>query len=214
MPVTPAASRTCADDGTATTARAGRGTPCATWGAAARLCPFVSTRSAILAGERALAAAFDDFGRRDEPRRLALRVGRLTTEAAARHVDVTLIEIPGQVRSTAADLVRASRPELRMTTAWPTLNRSNAHRCRPFVERLLNKSRRRARPSNRSRGRVTSLSPSSSPHPHGRISCGQSHLVRYCPCARRDRDLGHEALPRGAPRPWLCVPRPELPRAG
>jgi hypothetical protein len=46
-----------------------------------------------------------------------------------------------------------------------------------------------------------------SPHPHGRISRGQPHLVRYCPWARRDLDRGHEALPRGASRARLCVPR-------
>jgi uncharacterized membrane protein YgaE (UPF0421/DUF939 family) len=56
----------------------------------------------------ALAAAFDDPGARDEPSRLALQAAVRATEAIARHADPALIEIAGQVRSTAADLVRAS----------------------------------------------------------------------------------------------------------
>jgi len=46
----------------------------------------------------ALAVSFDDSGRRDESRRLPLRAARLATKAVARHVEVTLIEIAGQVR--------------------------------------------------------------------------------------------------------------------
>jgi uncharacterized membrane protein YgaE (UPF0421/DUF939 family) len=57
----------------------------------------------------ALAAAFDDPGAREEPRRLALRAAARASDAIARHADRTLIEIAGQVRSTAADLVRASQ---------------------------------------------------------------------------------------------------------
>jgi uncharacterized membrane protein YgaE (UPF0421/DUF939 family) len=57
----------------------------------------------------ALAAAFDDTGAREEPRRLALRAAARASDAIARHADRTLIEIAGQVRSTAADLVRASQ---------------------------------------------------------------------------------------------------------
>jgi uncharacterized membrane protein YgaE (UPF0421/DUF939 family) len=57
----------------------------------------------------ALAAAFDDAGAREEPRRLALRAAARASDAIARHADRTLIEIAGQVRSTAADLVRASQ---------------------------------------------------------------------------------------------------------
>ena len=57
----------------------------------------------------ALAAAFEDAGAREEPRRLALRAAARASDAIARHADRTLIEIAGQVRSTAADLVRASQ---------------------------------------------------------------------------------------------------------
>jgi hypothetical protein len=57
----------------------------------------------------ALAAAFDDPDAREEPRRLALRAAARASDAMARHSDRTLIEIAGQVRSTAADLVRASQ---------------------------------------------------------------------------------------------------------
>jgi hypothetical protein len=57
----------------------------------------------------ALAAAFDDPDEREEPRRLALRAAARASDATARHADRTLIEIAGQVRSTAADLVRASQ---------------------------------------------------------------------------------------------------------
>ena len=57
----------------------------------------------------ALAAAFDDPGAREQPRRLALRAAARASDAIAGHADRTLIEIAGQVRSTAADLVRASQ---------------------------------------------------------------------------------------------------------
>jgi uncharacterized membrane protein YgaE (UPF0421/DUF939 family) len=57
----------------------------------------------------ALAAAFDDPGAPEQPRRLALRAAGRATEAMARHADLMLIEIAGQVRSTAADLVRAAQ---------------------------------------------------------------------------------------------------------
>jgi uncharacterized membrane protein YgaE (UPF0421/DUF939 family) len=57
----------------------------------------------------ALAAAFDDPETREQPRRLALRAAGRASEAMARHADLALIEIAGQVRSTAADLVRAAQ---------------------------------------------------------------------------------------------------------
>jgi hypothetical protein len=57
----------------------------------------------------ALAAAFDDPEAREEPRRVALRAAARASDAIAQHTDRTLIEIAGQVRSTAADLVRASQ---------------------------------------------------------------------------------------------------------
>jgi uncharacterized membrane protein YgaE (UPF0421/DUF939 family) len=57
----------------------------------------------------ALAATFDDPAAPEQPRRLALRAAARATEASARHADLMLIEIAGQVRSTAADLVRASQ---------------------------------------------------------------------------------------------------------
>jgi uncharacterized membrane protein YgaE (UPF0421/DUF939 family) len=57
----------------------------------------------------ALAAAFDESGDREEPRRLALRAAARASEAMARHDNLTLIEIAGQIRSTAADLMRASQ---------------------------------------------------------------------------------------------------------
>jgi uncharacterized membrane protein YgaE (UPF0421/DUF939 family) len=57
----------------------------------------------------ALAATFDDPGAREQPRSLALRAAGRATEAMARHADLLLIEIAGQVRSTAADLMRASQ---------------------------------------------------------------------------------------------------------
>jgi uncharacterized membrane protein YgaE (UPF0421/DUF939 family) len=57
----------------------------------------------------ALAAAFDESGARDEPRFLALRAGARASEAMARHDNLTLIEIAGQIRSTAADLIRAAQ---------------------------------------------------------------------------------------------------------
>jgi uncharacterized membrane protein YgaE (UPF0421/DUF939 family) len=56
----------------------------------------------------ALATAFEEPDAREEPRRLALRAAGRASEAMARHADITLTEIAGQVRSTAADLVRAS----------------------------------------------------------------------------------------------------------
>jgi uncharacterized membrane protein YgaE (UPF0421/DUF939 family) len=57
----------------------------------------------------ALAAAFDDPEVREQPRRLALRGAARASEAMARHADLALTEIAGQVRSTAADLMRASQ---------------------------------------------------------------------------------------------------------
>lgn len=57
----------------------------------------------------ALARTFDDPDAHEDARRLALRAGGRATEALARHADLALIEIAGQVRSTAADLVRASQ---------------------------------------------------------------------------------------------------------
>jgi uncharacterized membrane protein YgaE (UPF0421/DUF939 family) len=56
-----------------------------------------------------LARTFDDPDAPEDARRLALRAGGRATEALARHADLALIEIAGQVRSTAADLVRASQ---------------------------------------------------------------------------------------------------------
>jgi hypothetical protein len=57
----------------------------------------------------ALAAAFDDPEAREQPRQLALRAAARASEAMARHADLALIEIAGQVRSTAADLMRAAQ---------------------------------------------------------------------------------------------------------
>lgn len=57
----------------------------------------------------ALAATFDDADRREEPRQLALRAAARAHEVMARHADLILIQIAGQIRSTAADLVRASQ---------------------------------------------------------------------------------------------------------
>lgn len=57
----------------------------------------------------ALAAAFDDPEAREQPRQLALRAAARASEAMARHADLTLTEIAGQVRSTAADLIRAAQ---------------------------------------------------------------------------------------------------------
>lgn len=57
----------------------------------------------------ALAAAFDDPDTREQPRQLALRAAARASEAMTRHADLTLTEIAGQVRSTAADLVRAAQ---------------------------------------------------------------------------------------------------------
>jgi uncharacterized membrane protein YgaE (UPF0421/DUF939 family) len=56
----------------------------------------------------ALATAFEEPGTDDAPRSLALQAAAKASEAMARHADITLTEIAGQVRSTAADLVRAS----------------------------------------------------------------------------------------------------------
>jgi hypothetical protein len=56
----------------------------------------------------ALAASFEGADAAEESRRLALRGGGRATEAMARHADFTLTQIAGQIRSTAADLVRAS----------------------------------------------------------------------------------------------------------
>jgi uncharacterized membrane protein YgaE (UPF0421/DUF939 family) len=57
----------------------------------------------------ALAATFDEPGDRDQPRRLALRAATRANEAMVRHADLMVIEIAGQVRSTAADVMRASQ---------------------------------------------------------------------------------------------------------
>jgi uncharacterized membrane protein YgaE (UPF0421/DUF939 family) len=57
----------------------------------------------------ALAASFDDPAAHEQPRSLALRAARRATEAMARHADLMLLEIAGQVRSTAADLARAAQ---------------------------------------------------------------------------------------------------------
>jgi hypothetical protein len=57
----------------------------------------------------ALAAAFDNPGAREGPRRFALRAAVRASEAMARHADLTLTEIAGRIRSTAADLMRASQ---------------------------------------------------------------------------------------------------------
>ena len=56
----------------------------------------------------ALAKAFDESHEGEEARRLALRAAGRASEAMVRHADLTLTQIAGQVRSTAADLVRAS----------------------------------------------------------------------------------------------------------
>jgi uncharacterized membrane protein YgaE (UPF0421/DUF939 family) len=56
----------------------------------------------------ALATAFEEPDTHEDPRPLALRAGVRGTEAMLRHADFTLTEIAGQVRSTAADLVRAA----------------------------------------------------------------------------------------------------------
>jgi uncharacterized membrane protein YgaE (UPF0421/DUF939 family) len=57
----------------------------------------------------ALAAAFDDPEAREQPRQLALGAATRASEAMARHADLALTEIAGQVRSTAADLMRAAQ---------------------------------------------------------------------------------------------------------
>jgi uncharacterized membrane protein YgaE (UPF0421/DUF939 family) len=56
-----------------------------------------------------LAAAFDEPGPHEQPRFLALRAAGRAADAMGRQDSLTLIEIAGQVRSTAADLVRASQ---------------------------------------------------------------------------------------------------------
>jgi hypothetical protein len=56
-----------------------------------------------------LAAAFDRPGPHERPRFLALRAAGRAADTMARQDSLTLIEIAGQVRSTAADLVRASQ---------------------------------------------------------------------------------------------------------
>jgi len=55
-----------------------------------------------------LAASLEDAGSGEETRRLALRGAARAIEATARTTDLTLIQIAGQIRSTAADLVRAA----------------------------------------------------------------------------------------------------------
>jgi uncharacterized membrane protein YgaE (UPF0421/DUF939 family) len=57
----------------------------------------------------ALAVAFDDPETHEQPRRLALLAAGRASEALARHADLALIQIAGQVRSTAADFVRAAQ---------------------------------------------------------------------------------------------------------
>jgi hypothetical protein len=61
----------------------------------------------------ALAAVFGDPGARDDPRSLALRAAGEASEVMARHPDLTVMEIAGQARSTAVDLVRASQATAR-----------------------------------------------------------------------------------------------------
>jgi uncharacterized membrane protein YgaE (UPF0421/DUF939 family) len=61
----------------------------------------------------ALAAVFADPGARDDPRSLALRAAGGASEVMARHPDLTVMEIAGQARSTAVDLVRASQATAR-----------------------------------------------------------------------------------------------------
>ena len=57
----------------------------------------------------ALAATFDDPEAREQPRQLALRAAGRANEAMARHADLALTEIAGQVRSAAVDLIRAAQ---------------------------------------------------------------------------------------------------------
>jgi uncharacterized membrane protein YgaE (UPF0421/DUF939 family) len=57
----------------------------------------------------ALASAFDEPGVREQARLLALRAAGRAIEAMARYDNLTLIEIAGQIRSTAADLIRAAQ---------------------------------------------------------------------------------------------------------
>jgi hypothetical protein len=56
-----------------------------------------------------LAASFEEDADGAEPRALGLRAGRLASETMVASDDRTLIEIAGQVRSTAVDLVRAAQ---------------------------------------------------------------------------------------------------------
>ncbi len=56
-----------------------------------------------------LAASFDEPDAGVEPRGLALQAARRATEAMVLSDDLTLIEIAGQVRSTAVDLMRAAQ---------------------------------------------------------------------------------------------------------
>jgi uncharacterized membrane protein YgaE (UPF0421/DUF939 family) len=65
--------------------------------------------SALAQAWWALAAAFDDPGAREQPRRLALLAATRANEAMARHADLMLLEIAGQVRSTAVEIMRASQ---------------------------------------------------------------------------------------------------------
>jgi uncharacterized membrane protein YgaE (UPF0421/DUF939 family) len=67
----------------------------------------------------ALAAAFDESGAGAEPRLLALRAAARASEAMARHHNLTLIEIAGQIRSTAADLIRAAQAQASDESAFP-----------------------------------------------------------------------------------------------
>ena len=60
-------------------------------------------------GVWALAASFDEPDDGAEPRGLALQAARRASEAMVGSDDLTLIEIGGQVRSTAVDLVRAAQ---------------------------------------------------------------------------------------------------------
>jgi uncharacterized membrane protein YgaE (UPF0421/DUF939 family) len=56
-----------------------------------------------------LASAFDEPGPHEQARFLALRAAGRAGDAMGRQDSLTLIEIAGQVRSTAADLVRAAQ---------------------------------------------------------------------------------------------------------
>jgi hypothetical protein len=56
-----------------------------------------------------LASAFDEPGPHEQARFLALRAAGRAGDAMGRQDSLTLIEIAGQVRSTAADLLRAAQ---------------------------------------------------------------------------------------------------------